>query len=62
MSEYNNPEVFRVNGDRTVTVSVTFNVDRRLNERDTLLNAAEAIKFYAQHRSWKSWAKKIKVN
>lgn len=61
MKVIKNPEVFKISGDKTVTVSVTFDVGTKTNERDILLNAAEAIKFYADNKAHKSWERNIAI-
>jgi hypothetical protein len=58
---FSNNEFFKIGGDRTVTVSVTFDVDPKVSEATLLKNAAEAIKFYAENTAHKSWARRIEV-
>jgi hypothetical protein len=61
MTLFKNPEFFKISGDKTVTVSVTFDVGEKVDERTLLLNAAEAIKYLATNKVHKSWARKIEV-
>lgn len=63
MSKYKNLEVFKIAGDKTVTVSVTFNVDEKANDTVILKDAAEALKFFANSnlRQFSAWVKEINV-
>lgn len=61
MEEYKNDDFFYVGDDRDVTVTVTFSANPGCNKRAVLLNAAEAIKFYADNNEHKSWTRRINV-
>jgi ribosomal protein L5 len=61
MTVLKNDEVFKVAGDRVVSVTVTFGVNEKVSDATLLLNAAEAIKFYADNRKHKSWARQIEI-
>lgn len=58
---FKNDEFFKIGGDKTVTVSVTFDVSPKVSDATLLLNAAEAIKFLAENKVQKSWCRKIEV-
>jgi hypothetical protein len=60
--ELTNKDYYKVNGDGIVTVTIEFAADKKCNQRDILLNAAEAIKFYADNGQHKSWTRKIKID
>lgn len=56
-----NEEYFKIGDSENVTVSVTFQSPEGSNLRTALLNAAEALKFYADNNVHKAWASKIEV-
>lgn len=57
-----NPQPMKVvEGDRRITVAVTFRVSEDSNQRTALLNAAQALKFYADNAEWPIWADKIVI-
>lgn len=61
MAEYKNNEIFAVTGDKDITVTVTFLDSPDSDDITLMLNAAEAIKFYADNKTHKSWGKRINV-
>lgn len=61
MAKHENPEVFYVGGSKDVTVTITFLGDEKCDDRTHLLNAADALKFYAENGYHKSWAKRMEV-
>jgi hypothetical protein len=61
MAKHENPEFFYIGESKDVTVSITFIGDEKSSERLNLLNAAEALKFFADNNVHKSWAKRIEV-
>jgi len=61
MTTLKNDEFFYVGGDKDVTVTVTFSVDPKCNDKTMFLNAAEALKFYADNGVHKSWTRRIDV-
>lgn len=56
-----NDEYFKIGESENITVSVTFQSPEGSNVRTALLNAAEALKFYADNNVHKAWASKIEV-
>lgn len=61
MEEFKNDDFFYVGGDKNITVTVTFSADPKCDNRAVLLNAAEALKFYADNNEHKSWTRRINV-
>lgn len=61
MAKHENPEVFFVGGSKDVTVTITFLGDENCNDKTHLLNAADAIKYYAERGHHKSWVKRVEV-
>ena len=61
MSEFKNPEHFNVSGDKTVTVTVTFDVGSNVNWKTALANAAEYLSFYKSNDRHKSWGRSISI-
>jgi hypothetical protein len=61
MKVLKNNDFFKIGGDRTVTVSVTFDISPKADEGEVLINAAEAIKFYRNYKIHKTWTRKIEV-
>lgn len=61
MAEYTNDEIFKVAGDKEVTVTATFLDSPDSDDITLMLNAAEAIKHYALTKQHKSWGKRINV-
>lgn len=60
--ELTNTQYYKVAGDGIVTVTVEFAVSKKCNQRDVLLNAAEAIKFYADNGHHKSWTRRLRID
>lgn len=56
-----NNDRFRINGDKKVTVSITFGADGKADDQDILLNAAEAITFYQRNGHHKAWTDRIEI-
>jgi hypothetical protein len=59
--ELTNKDYYKVHGDGIVTVTLEFACDPKLKQRDILINAAEAIKFYADNNYHKSWTKRLGI-
>jgi hypothetical protein len=63
MKIYKNDEFFYVNGDKDITVTITFSDNPDNSDRLLIRNAAEALQFFANSSGvHKAWAKKIEVN
>lgn len=61
MSEFKNPQHFNIGGDKTVTVTLVFDVGEKAG-RDTILRcAADYALFLANENAHKSWGRTISI-
>jgi len=61
MSLYKNEEHFNVGGDKTVTVTVTFDVGEKADDKVIMRDAAWYLKYFADTGVHNSWARSIEV-
>ena len=61
MTIYKNPEHFNVSGDKTVKVTLIFDVDANADDKTIIRDAAWYAKFFADHTSHSSWGRSIEV-
>jgi len=56
-----NNEFYKIGNSEFVTVSITVQLDKGLSEEIVLRNAADALKFYADNNTHKTWTKEIVI-
>jgi hypothetical protein len=61
MQTTKNREFIKIGGSKTVTVTMTFDIDEGCNEAVILRNAAEAAKWLANTGTLHTWVRKIEV-
>lgn len=61
MRLFKNTEFYKIGGDKTVMVSVSFDADPNASDEVLMRNAAEALKYYSETKVHKTWTRKIEV-
>jgi hypothetical protein len=62
MAVFKNPEHFNIGGDKTVTVTVTFDVGEKVNDETIMVNAADYLKYLANTKAHKAWGRTIEIS
>ena len=57
-----NNDFIKIGGSKTVTVTMTFDIDEGCSDAVILRNAAEAAKWLANTGTLHTWVRKVEVN
>lgn len=61
MSVHRNKEFIKIGGSKTYTVTLTIDLDEKVNDATVLRNAAMAANFLADNDELMTWVRKIEV-